>query len=46
MIIRTFDEILNESKYYKTEKDESFMIFKNNDIMRILNIVFDILKNH
>ncbi|ORY55234.1 hypothetical protein LY90DRAFT_507246 [Neocallimastix californiae] len=28
--ITTFDEIPNESKYYKTKRDENFMIFKNN----------------
>ncbi|KAG4082656.1 hypothetical protein H8356DRAFT_1327560 [Neocallimastix lanati (nom. inval.)] len=31
--ITTFDEILNESKYYKTKRDENFMIFKNNDLI-------------
>ncbi|KAG4102047.1 hypothetical protein H8356DRAFT_1421616 [Neocallimastix lanati (nom. inval.)] len=31
--ITTFDEIPNESKYYKTKRDENFMIFKNNDII-------------
>ena len=27
--ITTFDEIPNESKYYKTKRNENFMIFKN-----------------
>ncbi|KAL6628540.1 hypothetical protein U3516DRAFT_793609 [Neocallimastix sp. 'constans'] len=31
--ITTFDEIPNESKYYKTKRDENFMIFKNNDLI-------------
>ncbi|KAL6594428.1 hypothetical protein U3516DRAFT_804581 [Neocallimastix sp. 'constans'] len=31
--ISTFDEILNESKYYKTKRDENFMIFKNIDLI-------------
>ncbi|KAG4094781.1 hypothetical protein H8356DRAFT_1427660 [Neocallimastix lanati (nom. inval.)] len=31
--ITTFDEIPNESKYYKTKRDEIFMIFKNNDLI-------------
>ena len=31
--ITTFDEILYESKYYKTKRDENFMIFKNNDLI-------------
>jgi len=31
--ITTFDEIPNESKYYKTKSDENFMIFKNNDLI-------------
>jgi len=30
--ITTFDEIPNESRYYKTKRDENFMIFKNNDL--------------
>ncbi|KAL6589672.1 hypothetical protein U3516DRAFT_819581 [Neocallimastix sp. 'constans'] len=29
----SFDEIPNESKYYKTKRDENFMIFKNNDLI-------------
>ncbi|KAG4107787.1 hypothetical protein H8356DRAFT_1416198 [Neocallimastix lanati (nom. inval.)] len=31
--ITTFDEIPDESKYYKTKRDENFMIFKNNDLI-------------
>ncbi|KAL6635928.1 hypothetical protein U3516DRAFT_848454 [Neocallimastix sp. 'constans'] len=31
--ITTLDEIPNESKYYKTKRDENFMIFKNNDLI-------------
>ncbi|KAG4105522.1 hypothetical protein H8356DRAFT_1405877 [Neocallimastix lanati (nom. inval.)] len=31
--ITTFDEIPNESKYYKTKRDENFMTFKNNDLI-------------
>ncbi|KAL6588378.1 hypothetical protein U3516DRAFT_863819 [Neocallimastix sp. 'constans'] len=31
--ITTFDEIPNESNYYKTKRDENFMIFKNNDLI-------------
>jgi len=31
--ITTFDEIPNESKYYKTKRNENFMIFKNNDLI-------------
>ncbi|KAG4090073.1 hypothetical protein H8356DRAFT_1431463 [Neocallimastix lanati (nom. inval.)] len=31
--ITSFDEIPNESKYYKTKRDENFMIFKNNDLI-------------
>ncbi|KAL6602484.1 hypothetical protein U3516DRAFT_759737 [Neocallimastix sp. 'constans'] len=31
--ITTFDEIPNESKYYKTKRDENFMIFKNNNLI-------------
>ena len=31
--ITTFDEIPNESRYYKTKRDENFMIFKNNDLI-------------
>ncbi|KAL6598165.1 hypothetical protein U3516DRAFT_847037 [Neocallimastix sp. 'constans'] len=31
--ITTFDEISNESKYYKTKRDENLMIFKNNDLI-------------
>ncbi|ORY67902.1 hypothetical protein LY90DRAFT_504589 [Neocallimastix californiae] len=31
--ITTFDEIPNESKYYKTKSNENFMIFKNNDLI-------------
>jgi len=31
--ITTFYEIPNESKYYKTKRDENFMIFKNNDLI-------------
>jgi len=27
--ITIFDEIPNESKYYKTKRNENFMIFKN-----------------
>ncbi|KAL6628192.1 hypothetical protein U3516DRAFT_809387 [Neocallimastix sp. 'constans'] len=32
--ITTFDKIPNESKYYKTKRDENFMIFKNNDLIK------------
>jgi len=31
--ITTFDEIPNESKYYKAKRDEIFIIFKNNDLI-------------
>ena len=31
--IKTFDEIPNESKYFKTVNDEDFMIFKNSDMV-------------
>ncbi|KAG4101852.1 hypothetical protein H8356DRAFT_1421446 [Neocallimastix lanati (nom. inval.)] len=31
--ITSFNEIPNESKYYKTKRDENFMIFKNNDLI-------------
>ncbi|KAG4090820.1 hypothetical protein H8356DRAFT_953975, partial [Neocallimastix lanati (nom. inval.)] len=31
--ITAFDEIPNKSKYYKTKRDENFMIFKNNDLI-------------
>jgi len=29
----TFNEIPNESEYYKTERNEGFMIFKNSDLV-------------
>ncbi|KAL6632239.1 hypothetical protein U3516DRAFT_871981 [Neocallimastix sp. 'constans'] len=31
--VTTFDTIPNESKYYKTERNENFMIFKNSNII-------------
>jgi len=31
--ITTFDEIPNESIFYKTKKDENFKIFKNHDLI-------------
>ena len=31
--IRTFDEVPNESEYYKTIRGECFMIFKNSNIL-------------
>ncbi|KAL6598903.1 hypothetical protein U3516DRAFT_846173 [Neocallimastix sp. 'constans'] len=31
--IATFDKISNESKYYKTKRDENFMIFKNHNLI-------------
>ena len=31
--IKTFDEIPDESIYFKTENDENFMIFKNDDLL-------------
>ncbi|KAL6612642.1 hypothetical protein U3516DRAFT_751726 [Neocallimastix sp. 'constans'] len=31
--ITTFDEIPYEPKYYKTKRDENFMIFKNHDLI-------------
>ena len=31
--ITTFDEIPNESIFYKTKKDENFIIFKNHDLI-------------
>jgi len=31
--IKTFDEIPDESKYFKTVNDEDFMIFKNSDMV-------------
>ncbi|ORY25144.1 hypothetical protein LY90DRAFT_514304 [Neocallimastix californiae] len=31
--VTTFNEIPNESEYYKTERNEDFMIFKNSDLV-------------
>jgi len=31
--IKNFDEIPDESEYYKTKSDESYMIFKNNNLI-------------
>ncbi|KAL6608541.1 hypothetical protein U3516DRAFT_800092 [Neocallimastix sp. 'constans'] len=31
--VTTFNEIPNESEYYKTERNENFMIFKNSDLV-------------
>ncbi|KAG4098851.1 hypothetical protein H8356DRAFT_1424407 [Neocallimastix lanati (nom. inval.)] len=31
--IKSFDDILIESKYYKTKRNENFMIFKNTDLI-------------
>ena len=31
--VKTFDEIPDESDYFKTERKEDFMIFKNSDIV-------------
>ena len=31
--IKTFDEIPNESIYFKTERDEDFMIFKDSNLI-------------
>ena len=31
--ITSFDEIPNESKYYKTKRNENFIIFKNTDLI-------------
>ena len=31
--IKSFDEIPNESEYYKTKNNESFMIFKDNNLI-------------
>ncbi|KAL6631776.1 hypothetical protein U3516DRAFT_737393 [Neocallimastix sp. 'constans'] len=36
--ITTFDEIPNESIFYKTKKDENFIIFKNHDLIYLKNI--------
>jgi len=31
--IKTFDEIPDESKFFKTLRDENFMIFKNSNVI-------------
>ena len=31
--ITTFEEILEESEYYKTENGDNFMIFKNSNLI-------------
>jgi len=31
--VKTFDEIPDESEYYKTKNNESYMIFKNNNLI-------------
>ncbi|KAG4099798.1 hypothetical protein H8356DRAFT_1330479 [Neocallimastix lanati (nom. inval.)] len=39
--VTKFDEILNESKYYKTVRNENFMIFKNPNLI-IFQSIFQI----
>ncbi|KAL6594517.1 hypothetical protein U3516DRAFT_766464 [Neocallimastix sp. 'constans'] len=36
--ITTFDEIPNKSKNYKTKRNENFMIFKNHDLIVIIEV--------
>ena len=38
--VKTFDEIPDESDYFKTERKEDFMIFKNSDISTIFQSPF------